>query len=87
MKKVLLTFWIFISLSLLMLNCATTGPGGKKSLILISTSEEISIGRSVANDVESQHKVTDDSILADYIDRVGQRIARISDRTDIEYHF
>ncbi len=87
MRKTHQIFRIFISLSLLLLSCATTGPGGKKSLILISTSEEVSIGRSVANDVESQNKVTDDSVLADYIDRVGQKIARVSDRTDIGYHF
>lgn len=87
MKKVLLTFWIFISLSLLLLNCATTGPGGKKSLILISTSQEVSIGESLVKDIKSQNKVTDDSILADYVNHVGQKIAKISDRTDIEYHF
>ncbi len=87
MRKIHLTFWVFISLFLLLLNCATTGPGGKKSLILISTSQEVSIGRSVAKDVESQNKVTDDQVLADYINGVGQKIAKVSDRTDIQYHF
>jgi predicted Zn-dependent protease len=87
MKKIHVGFWIFISLFLLLLSCATTGPGGKKSLILISTSEEVSIGKSVADDVESQNKVTDDSVLANYIYRMGQNLAKVSDRTDIEYHF
>jgi predicted Zn-dependent protease len=87
MRKIHLTFWIFISLILLVLNCATTGPGGKKSLILISTSQEVSIGKSLVKDIESQNKVTDDSTLAEYINQVGQKIAGISDRTDIQYHF
>lgn len=86
MRKIYPTFWISIFF-LLLLNCATTGPGGKKSLILISTQQEVSIGKSLAKDIESQNKVTDDSILADYVNRVGQKIAKLSDRTDIEYHF
>lgn len=87
MKKAHLILWISVSLFLLRFNCATTGPGGKKSLILISTSQEISIGQSLAKEVESQNQVTDDSILADYVNRVGQMIARLSDRADIPYHF
>jgi predicted Zn-dependent protease len=87
MKKTHLVLWIVVTLCLLWLNCATTGPGGKKSLILISTNEEVSIGQSLVKDVESQNKVTNDSILADYVNRVGQRVAHLSDRTDIQYHF
>jgi len=87
MKKIYLIFWIFIGLSFLLLNCATTGPGGKKSLILISTQEEVSIGQSLVKDVESQNKVTDDQVLAEYVNRVGQKIANLSDRTDLQYHF
>jgi len=87
MKKIYLIFWIFICLSLWLFNCATTGPGGKKSLILISTQEEVSIGQSLVKDVESQSKVTDDLVLAEYVNRVGQKIASLSDRTDLQYHF
>ena len=87
MRKIHPTFWILVSLSLLLLSCATTGPGGKKSLILISTRQEVSIGESLVQDIESQNEVTDDSILAEYINQVGQKIANLSDRTDIEYHF
>ncbi len=86
-KKNRLLIIIFIIISLLLLNCATTGPGGKKSLILISTSDEVSIGQSLSKDVESQNKVTGDPVLADYINRVGQKLANLSDRTDIQYHF
>jgi len=87
MKKIQLTFWVFVAFFLLLLGCATTGPGGKKSLILISTSQEVSIGKSLVKDIESQNKVSDDSILTDYLNQVGQKIAGISDRTDIEYSF
>jgi predicted Zn-dependent protease len=77
----------FFGLSVLLLGCATTGPGGKRSLILISTEQEVSIGQSMAKDVESQNKVADDSVLARYVNGVGQKIAHLSDRTDLSYHF
>jgi predicted Zn-dependent protease len=87
MKKVHLGFLTAVIFLLLVHGCATTGPGGKKSFILISTSQEISIGESLIKDVESQQKVTDDSVLANYVSRLGQRIAGVSDRRDLEYHF
>ncbi len=74
-------------LGLLLFSCATTGPGGKKSLILISTSQEVAIGESLVQDVESKNEVTQDSVLADYVNQVGQGVASLSDRKDIEYHF
>jgi predicted Zn-dependent protease len=87
MKKAHLIFWIIVCFSVSLLNCATTGPGGKKSLILISTNDEVSIGQSLVKDVETTNKVTNDSILGGYVNRVGQKIANLSDRTDIQYHF
>ena len=39
------TIWPILTLAvLLLLSCATTGPGGRKSLILISDKQEVSIG-------------------------------------------
>ncbi|MGB8657200.1 MAG: M48 family metallopeptidase [Candidatus Zixiibacteriota bacterium] len=84
--KYLKLFALF-GLSVLLFGCATTGPGGKRSLILISTEQEVSIGQSMAKDVESQNKVADDSVLARYVNGVGQKIAQLSDRTDLSYHF
>jgi predicted Zn-dependent protease len=87
MRRIFVVFGGFVVLGLLLFNCATTGPGGKKSLILISTGQEVGIGESLVTDIESQKKVTQDSILADYINQVGQKVASVSDRKDIEYHF
>ena len=43
----LLLFPILIFTSLLISSCATTGPGGKKSIILISTNQEMAIGQQM----------------------------------------
>lgn len=87
MKKIPVVFVVFVLFGLLLSNCATTGPGGKKSLILISTRQEVAIGESLVEDIESKNKVTEDSVLANYINQVGQKAASVSDRRDIEYHF
>jgi predicted Zn-dependent protease len=67
--------------------CATTGPGGKKSLILISTSQEVSLGKEFAAQIDTTNPLSDDSVIIAYVDEVGQKVARISDRADLTYHF
>ena len=87
MKMISFIFVIFVVFGLLLFSCATTGPGGKKSLILIGTNDEVSIGQSLIKEIESKNKVTQDTVLGNYIDKVGQKVASLSDRKDIEYHF
>jgi len=77
----------FLLIFLLILGCATTGPGGKKSFILISTNEESSIGEKMATQVEQEEKVLDDSLIQNYVNSVGQRIAGISDRKELPFQF
>ncbi|MGB2696878.1 MAG: M48 family metallopeptidase [Candidatus Zixiibacteriota bacterium] len=81
-------FLIFIILLIcLICYCATTGPGGKKSLILMSTSQEVSLGKEFAAQVDTTNPISDDSVIIAYVDEVGQKIAQISDRADLTYHF
>ncbi len=78
---------LLLVLPLLLLSCATTGPGGKQSFILIPTGQEVAIGAGMAEQVEQQEKVFADTIWQNYLNNVGQKIAAVSDRKDIEYHF
>jgi beta-barrel assembly-enhancing protease len=87
MKKTKSAAVLMMVIFLLLFNCATTGPGGKTSLILISTSDEVSIGQSMSKEVESQNKVIADPVVENYINGLGQKLAGVSDRTDLQYHF
>ena len=88
MKRSHLYLLVVVVLALFFLSyCATTGPGGKKSLILISTSQEVSLGKEFAAQVDTTNPLSHDSILVAYVDEVGQKVARISDRADLNYHF
>jgi predicted Zn-dependent protease len=73
--------------SLLLLSCATTGPGGRKSLILISQNEEVSIGQKIAAQIDTTEKALPDKEVQDYVNGVGQKIAQVSDRKDLPFHF
>lgn len=73
--------------ALMVLGCVTTGPGGKTSLVLIPTSQEVALGAAMAAEVESTEKVLPDAEWQAYINEVGQRIVSVCDRKDIAYRF
>jgi predicted Zn-dependent protease len=58
-----------------------------KDIILISKELEVSIGHGVARQVEIKFKVFNDPELTAYVDKVGQRIARVCECQNLEYHF
>lgn len=72
---------------LVTLSCATTGPGGKKDLILISDSQENGLGLEFDKQVRTESKILDDAQWQSYFNEMGQRIVAVSDRKEIEYHF
>ena len=74
--------------SCLFIGCAVNPITGEEELMLISESQDIEIGRQYAPEIEKQlgGKI-ENPALQNYIDSVGQRIARISHRSNWEYHF
>lgn len=78
---------LFLIIVASLLSCATTGPGGKKSFIIVPTSQEVAIGAGMAEEVEKTEKILADSVWQSYLSEVGQKIVDVCDRTDIEYHF
>ena len=72
---------------LLLSGCATTGPGGKRSLILIGSDSEVSFGKQMAEQVRSESKTFPDTAWARYVNAVGQRLVAVSDRRNIAYSF
>lgn len=84
MRRIVFPILVVVAL---LISCATTGPGGKQSLIIIPTSQEVSIGEGMAQQVEEQEKVLPDSAWQSYITEIGTRIVAVCDRKDIDYHF
>lgn len=68
--------------------CAVNPITGEEELMLVPENQDVEIGRKYAPEVEKQlgGRIADES-LQNYINSVGQRIARVSHKPDWEYHF
>lgn len=84
MSHLRITIILFTSF---LISCATTGPGGKQSLILIPTSQEVEIGKGMDQEISRTEKKLGDQQWQNYLAEVGRKIVAVSDRKDIEYHF
>ena len=73
--------------AVLVAGCATTGPRGEQSLIIIDTPTEVQMGLETDAGIRQEYPVTDDAALAAYIADIGARVAAHSDRTDVQYSF
>jgi predicted Zn-dependent protease len=67
--------------------CATNPVTGDKDFVLLSESEEISLGRRYHQDILREMSVYQDPDLAAYVSRVGQRVASASHRPGLNYQF
>lgn len=80
-------FSVLIVILLLSVGCATTGPGGKRDLIIIPESQEIAIGQGMADQILETENLLDDPVWHNYINNLGQKIVSVSDRKNLTYHF
>jgi len=68
--------------------CQTNPITGRSELMLLSEEQDVEIGKSYAPEIEKQMKgKIPDEALQSYVNQVGQAVARVSHRPDIEYHF
>lgn len=71
----------------LLVSCAVNPATGSPNLVTMSQSREMSIGEEEHRKVMATMRVTDDEALAAYVDEVGQRLAAVSHRPDLDYTF
>lgn len=86
MRHSQMSFWGVILVALLC-GCVATGPGGKTSLVVIPTSQEVAIGQAMAQEIANTEKELPDSVWQAYLNEVGQRLVTVCDRKDVEYRF
>jgi predicted Zn-dependent protease len=68
--------------------CAVNPITGEDELMLIPEEQDVEIGKQYAPEVEKHMGGRiEDEALQEYIDGVGQRIARVSQKPKLEYHF
>ena len=69
--------------------CATTyNPAtGQNEFILIGTPAEVSLGKAVAAKVSTQYKISNDQEKIKRLNKIGAKLAEVSDRKDLKYNF
>lgn len=68
--------------------CAVNPITGKEELMLMTESQDLEIGQKYAPELEKQMggRIADEA-LQNYINTVGQKVAKVSHRRSWEYHF
>jgi predicted Zn-dependent protease len=76
-----------LALVMLLTACVATGPGGKRPLVLIPTSQEVALGAAMAGQLAETETALPDAQWQAYLNEVGQKIVSVCDRKDIKYQF
>jgi len=77
---------IGLALSLLA-GCAQNPVTGQNDFVMMSENQEIAVGRQADEQVKKQYQVFESKALQDYVNRVGQRLAKQSHRPGLHYRF
>ena len=67
--------------------CATNPATGKKEVSLMSEAQEVELGQQLDGEVRRQMGVYDDPALQKYVESVGLKLARNSERPNLPWHF
>ena len=84
--------WLNLALVLgccgvLAVSCTTDYVTGKKTFSLVSESQEVAMGREADPQIVAQYGLYDDKDLSEFINALGQSLARESHRPQLEYTF
>ena len=72
---------------LLMLSCATNPVSRQPEFVLMSEDQEISIGREMDPQIIEEYGTYQSGHLQQYVETIGKRLANVSDRRDLFFHF
>lgn len=72
---------------LLLTHCAQNPVTGSKDFVLMSEQQEIQMGAEAHKDVLKEYALLDNPPLQDYVNEVGQRLAKQSHRPNLKWHF
>lgn len=74
-------------LAALLTGCATNPVTGRREFSLVSAGQEEQMGREGYQAVLAEYGAYEDSTIQRFVNEMGQRIARVSHRPDLDWHF
>lgn len=78
---------ILPGLLFMIFSCAVNPVTGKRELMLVSTEQEIAIGKKTDLQVVEQYGIYPDQELQDYLTEIGQKMVPFTHRPDLAYSF
>ena len=86
--KALLAIIAILGAAMVVPGCATNPVSGQSELVLMSKEEELALGRQLSKTLPEQYGgIYNDPVLAAYVTAIGEKIAAISHRPELIYHF
>ncbi len=76
-----------VLLGLLASGCATNPATGKQQIMLVSEQQEISLGQQEDQNVVQSMGLYDDPALQQYVEELGQELAKVSERPNLPWSF
>ncbi len=77
----------FLATSVAVSNCATNPVTGKSQLVLMSEEQEIQMGKEADPQIIQQFGLYEGQGLQNYVNQIGQQLAKVSHRPNITYTF
>lgn len=80
-------FFIITLLLGLLTGCAVNPVTGKPDFVMMTESQELALGRQADEQIKKQYQVYPSKALQDYVNNIGQKLAKKSHRPELHYHF
>src|SRR6267142_311046 len=78
---------LLLALATLVAGCATNPVTGKRELSLMSEAQELQIGQQQDAEVRKEMGVYNDRALQEYVTTLGLKLAQVSERPNLPWHF
>ena len=78
---------VLAALALLVAGCSVNPATGRREFTLVSADQELQIGKQGYPATIAEYGQYDEARLAAYVDSVGQRLAKVSELPNLQWHF
>jgi predicted Zn-dependent protease len=79
--------FILIGVVLLAVSCAVNPVTGDRDFMLVSEEDEIKLGQQTDVGVTQEYGLYDDQRMTAYVNEMGQRLGKLSHRSELDWHF
>jgi predicted Zn-dependent protease len=86
-RKALSVIAVLLAFIMLPLSCAINPVTGKRELMLVTQQDELALGKQSDVEIGRVYGFYENKAVSDYVNRIGQSIARNTHQPNMEYHF